>query len=157
MEATDTIESALEKIIAPAQEETGETNQVEEETTVTPEADEVELEAVEETEELDELEVSEEDIEDAQRFLGRLERAIEAGNEARIAVNVVDLRHKIKGTRISVSLTADEQAHAEEVAQTLMAVFMEYPTLSIPRERTLETVLEKVVAEIKRYKKEAQG
>ena len=66
MEATDNIESAIDKIIAPAQEETGETNQVEEETTVSPEADEVELEAVEETEELDELEVSEEDIEDAE-------------------------------------------------------------------------------------------
>ena len=63
MEATDTIDSAIDKIIAPAPEETGETNQVEEETSVAPEAEEAELEAVEETEELDELEVSEEDIE----------------------------------------------------------------------------------------------
>ncbi len=65
METTDTMESAIEKIIAPAQEETGETNQVEEETSVAPEAEEAEVEAVEETEELDELEVSDEELLDA--------------------------------------------------------------------------------------------
>ena len=59
------MESAIEKIIAPAQEETGETNQVEEETTVDPEVEETEVEAVEETEELDELEVSDEELLDA--------------------------------------------------------------------------------------------
>ena len=66
METTDKIESAIEQIIAPAQEETGETNQVEEETSVAPEAEEVEVEAVEETEELDELEVSDEELLDAE-------------------------------------------------------------------------------------------
>lgn len=65
METTDKIESAIEQIIAPAQEETGETNQVEEETSVAPEAEEVEVEAVEETDELDELEVSDEELLDA--------------------------------------------------------------------------------------------
>ena len=65
METTDKIESAIEQIIAPAQEETGETNQVEEETSVTPEAEEAEVEAVEETDELDELEVSDEELLDA--------------------------------------------------------------------------------------------
>ena len=97
-----------------------------------------------------------EDIEDAQRFLGRLERAIEAGNEARIAVNVVDLRHKIKGTRVSVSLTADEQTHAEKVAQTLAEVFTAHPNLSIPRDRTFDKILASVVDEMKKVKKEAQ-
>jgi hypothetical protein len=98
----------------------------------------------------------EEDIEDAQRFLNRLEKAVEQGNEARIAVNVVDLRHKIKGTRISVSLTAEEEHHAQEVAQTLADVFAAYPTLSIPRERTLDNILASVVTEMKNIKKEAQ-
>jgi len=65
VETTDKIESAIEQIIAPAQEETGETNQVEEETSVAPEAEEVEVEAVEETDELDELEVSDEELLDA--------------------------------------------------------------------------------------------
>ena len=65
METTDNIESAIEQIIAPAQQETGETNQVEEETTVNQEAEEAEVEAVEETEELDELEVSDEELLDA--------------------------------------------------------------------------------------------
>ena len=65
METTDKIESAIEQIIAPAQEETGETNQVEEETSVAPEAEEAEVEAVEETDELDELEVSDEELLDA--------------------------------------------------------------------------------------------
>ena len=98
----------------------------------------------------------EEDIEDAQRFLNRLEKAIKQGNEARIAVNVVDLRNKIKGTRISVSLTAEEQAHAEEVAQHLVSVFAQFPSLSIPRERTLENLMASIVAEMKKVKKEAQ-
>jgi len=67
VEATDSIESAIEKIIAPAQEETGETNQVEaEEPVAEPEAEEVEAEVVDESEELDELEASEEDIDDAE-------------------------------------------------------------------------------------------
>ena len=65
MQTTDNIESAIEQIIAPAQQETGETNQVEEETTVNQEAEEAEVEAVEETEELDELEVSDEELLDA--------------------------------------------------------------------------------------------
>ena len=97
-----------------------------------------------------------EDIEDAQRFLNRLEKAIDQGNEARIAVNVVDLRNKIKGTRITVSLTADEQAHAEEVAQTLAEVFTAHPNLSIPRDRTFDKILASVVDEMKKVKKEAQ-
>ena len=97
-----------------------------------------------------------EDIEDAQRFLNRLEKAIDQGNEARIAVNVVDLRNKIKGTRITVSLTADEQAHAEEVAQTLDWVFTVYPNLTIPRDRTFDKILASVVDEMKKVKKEAQ-
>ena len=98
----------------------------------------------------------EEDIEDAQRFLNRLEKAMKQGNEARIAVNVVDLRHKIKGTRISVSLTADEQAHAEEVAHQFTSLFLDYPNLSIPRERTFDNILASVVDSIKKAKKEAQ-
>jgi len=66
VEATD-LQSAVDQLIAPAQEETGETNQVEaEEAVVEPEAEEVEVEAVEETEELDELEASEEDYEDVE-------------------------------------------------------------------------------------------
>lgn len=65
METTDRMESAIQQIIEPAQEETGETNQVEEETSVTPEAEEAEVEAVEETDELDELEVSDEELLDA--------------------------------------------------------------------------------------------
>jgi len=66
VEATD-LQSAVDQLIAPAQEETGETNQVEaEEAVVELEAEEVEVEAVEETEELDELEASEEDYEDVE-------------------------------------------------------------------------------------------
>ena len=62
MQTTDSIESAIEQIIEPAQEQTGETNQVEEETTVAPEVEEAEVEAVEETDELDDLEVSDEEL-----------------------------------------------------------------------------------------------
>ena len=98
----------------------------------------------------------EEDIEDAQRFLGRLERAIEQGNEARIAVNVVDLRHKIKGTRISVSLTADEMHDAEALAKQMTTLFEKVPDLSIPRERTFEKFLAAIIDNMKKAKKEAQ-
>lgn len=98
----------------------------------------------------------EEAIEDAQRFLGRLEKAIDQGNEVKIAVNVIDLRHKIKGTRISVSLTADEQAHAEEVAHRFTSLFTAHPNLSIPRERTFDNILASVVDNMKKAKKEAQ-
>ena len=62
MQTTDSIESAIEQIIEPAQEQTGETNQVEEETTVSPEVEEAEVEAVEETDELDDLGVSDEEL-----------------------------------------------------------------------------------------------
>ena len=66
MEATD-LHSAVEKLIEPAQEEIGQTNQVEtEEPIAEPEAEEVEVEEIEEAEELDELEASEEDYEDVE-------------------------------------------------------------------------------------------
>ena len=98
----------------------------------------------------------EEDIEDAQRFLNRLEKAIEQGNEVKIAVNVLDLRHKIKGTRISVSLTADEMQDAEALAQQMTTVFDKVPDLSIPRERTFEKFLAAIIDNMKKAKKEAQ-
>ena len=98
----------------------------------------------------------EEDIEDAQRFLNRLEKAVEQGNEARIAVNVVDLRHKIKGTRISVSLTADEMEDAHAIAQRMTTLFEKVPDMAIPRERTFDKILASVVTEMKNIKKEAQ-
>ena len=98
----------------------------------------------------------EEDIEDAQRFLSRLEKAIEANNEARIATNVLDLRHKIKGTRISVSLTADEMQDAERYAQRLTTLFERFPNLSIPRERTFDNMLASIIDNMKKAKKEAQ-
>ena len=98
----------------------------------------------------------EEDIEDAQRFLSRLEKAIEANNEARIATNVLDLRHKIKGTRISVSLTADEMQDAHALAQRLTTLFEKVPDLSIPRERTFDNILASIIASMKKAKKEAQ-
>ena len=98
----------------------------------------------------------EEAIEDAQRFLNRLEKAIEQGNEVKIAVNVLDLRHKIKGTRISVSLTADEMQDAEALAQQMTTVFDKVPDLSIPRERTFEKFLAAIIDNMKKAKKEAQ-
>jgi hypothetical protein len=98
----------------------------------------------------------EDDIEDAQRFLGRLEKAIDANNEARIAVNVLDLRHKIKGTRVSVSLTADEMRDAEALAQRMTTLFERVPDMSIPRERTFDNFLAAVVSSMKKAKKEAQ-
>ena len=98
----------------------------------------------------------EEAIEDAQRFLNRLEKAIEQGNEVKIAVNVLDLRHKIKGTRISVSLTADEMHDAEALAKQMTTVFEKVPDLSIPRERTFEKFLASIIDNMKKAKKEAQ-
>lgn len=95
----------------------------------------------------------EEDIEDAQRFLNRLEKAIEANNEARIATNVLDLRHKIKGTRVSITLTPEQQEQALDDAQTLSGIFAKYPNLSIPRERTSAKIHASLVKALKEAQK----
>ena len=64
MEATD-LDSAIDKPIAPAQEETGEENLTEAvEPVDEPEAEEVEVEKLRKADSLDELEASEEDYED---------------------------------------------------------------------------------------------
>ena len=64
MEATD-LHSAVEKLIAPAQEETGEENLTEAvEEIIEPEVEETDDEVIDEGDTLDELEASEEDYED---------------------------------------------------------------------------------------------
>ena len=107
METTDKIESAIEQIIAPAQEETGETNQVEEETSVAPEAEEVEVEAVEETEELDELEVSDEELLDAE---------IEANDIEEEAVEPEYYTVKSDGKEETVTLDQLKQSYSGQSA-----------------------------------------
>ena len=107
METTVKIESAIEQIIAPAQEETGETNQVEEETSVAPEAEEVEVEAVEETEELDELEVSDEELLDAE---------IEANDIEEEAVEPEYYTVKSDGKEETVTLDQLKQSYSGQSA-----------------------------------------
>ena len=107
METTDKIESAIEQIIAPAQEDTGETNQVEEETSVAPEAEEVEVEAVEETEELDELEVSDEELLDAE---------IEANDIEEEAVEPEYYTVKSDGKEETVTLDQLKQSYSGQSA-----------------------------------------
>ena len=107
METTDKIESAIEQIIAPTQEETGETNQVEEETSVAPEAEEVEVEAVEETEELDELEVSDEELLDAE---------IEANDIEEEAVEPEYYTVKSDGKEETVTLDQLKQSYSGQSA-----------------------------------------
>ena len=107
METTDKIESAIEQIIAPAQQETGETNQVEEETSVAPEAEEVEVEAVEETEELDELEVSDEELLDAE---------IEANDIEEEAVEPEYYTVKSDGKEETVTLDQLKQSYSGQSA-----------------------------------------
>jgi len=107
VETTDKIESAIEQIIAPAQEETGETNQVEEETSVAPEAEEVEVEAVEETEELDELEVSDEELLDAE---------IEANDIEEEAVEPEYYTVKSDGKEETVTLDQLKQSYSGQSA-----------------------------------------
>ena len=107
METTDTMESAIEQIIAPAQQETGETNQVEEETSVAPEAEEAEVEAVEETEELDELEVSDEELLDAE---------IEANDIEEEAVEPEYYTVKSDGKEETVTLDQLKQSYSGQSA-----------------------------------------
>ena len=107
MQTTDNIESAIEQIIAPAQQETGETNQVEEETSVAPEAEEVEVEAVEETEELDELEVSDEELLDAE---------IEANDIEEEAVEPEYYTVKSDGKEETVTLDQLKQSYSGQSA-----------------------------------------
>ena len=132
MEATDTMESALEKIIAPTPEETGETNQVEEETSVAPEAEEAELEAVEETEELDELEVSEEDIEDAE---------IEADDIEEETVEPEYYTVKSDGTEETVTLEQLKQGYSGQ--STINKRFQEIAQIRKDLEQKTSEVLQR--------------
>ena len=94
----------------------------------------------------------EEDREDAQTLVNRLNRA-DPENPQKIDRLSARLKVIIKGTRVSISLNEEEEAEAYKAAQTLNALFEQFPHLSIPREHTMEKFVEAFVKATKEAKK----
>lgn len=94
-----------------------------------------------------------ETVEDVKYTLGRFTEALEAQNDARAVRLGESLQRLTKGTRISVSLHPKEKEDCLFHAQALVDLFNRFPTLSVPREHTLEkftVALEKAFLDNKR-------
>ena len=139
MEATD-LDSAIDKIIAPAQEETGETNQVETEEPVDePEAEEVEVEEVEEAEELDELEASEEDYEDVDIETEDEVEAVEENNLIPVKIDGKEEHWTLDQLKQSFSGQGAINNRFQEIAQTRKQ--LEDRAAGLARERTTDRAI----------------
>ena len=60
------------------------------------------------------------------------------------------LKDAVKGTRVSLTLTEEQQQQVFADTETLLEVFTSYPTLAVPRERTEDnfiSALEKAMKE----------
>ena len=83
----------------------------------------------------------EEDIEDAETLMKRISRCPPENTQKMDRLSE-RLKVIIKGTRVSISLSEEEEADAYEAAKTLFGLFDAYPHLSIPREHTREKFVE---------------
>ena len=79
-----------------------------------------------------------ETVEDVKYTLGRFTEALEAQNDARAVRLGESLQRLTKGTRISITLHPKEKEDCLFHAENLVALFNRFPSLSIPREHTLE-------------------
>ena len=95
----------------------------------------------------------EEEVADCKTLIGRFEEAIENQNDARIARYSERLSLHIKGTKVSISLSEDEVAEATRTAEAFKTFFDTYPTLSVPREHTLEKFTAAFISAMKEAKK----
>jgi len=82
-----------------------------------------------------------EDIEDIQRYLGRIDKN---PNSARVETWVKAIHQIVKGTRLTITLNEGQNKVVLEAVEMLNNVFTAFPNLTIPRVRTPENVLEKV-------------
>ena len=79
-----------------------------------------------------------ETVEDVKYTLGRFTEALEAQNDARAVRLGESLQRLTKGTRITVTLHPKEKEDCVFHAERLYSLFQRFPSLSIPREHTLE-------------------
>jgi len=91
------------------------------------------------------------DLEVVASMFEKFQQAHADNNEERTAVLVKRIKTFTAGTRVSVSLTEEQEAQIVEDANTFLSISDRYPNLSIPRERTFE----KVQASMQKALKEA--
>lgn len=91
------------------------------------------------------------DLEVVGALLERYQQAHAENNADREAQLVKRIKTFTAGTRVSVTLTEEQEAQIVEDATAFLSINERYPNLSIPRERTFE----KVVASMQKALKEA--
>lgn len=94
----------------------------------------------------------EEDIEDAETLMKRISRCPPENTQKMDRLSA-RLKVIIKGTRVSISLSEEEEQHAHDSAEILNGLFEQFPHLSIPREHTMEKFVEAFVKATKEAKK----
>lgn len=92
------------------------------------------------------------DLEVVASMFEKFQQAHAENNEERTAQFVKRIKTFTAGTRVSVSLSEEQEAQIVEDATTFLSISDRYPNLSIPRERTFE----KVQASMQKALKEAQ-
>ncbi len=92
------------------------------------------------------------DLQVVASMLEKYQQAHAENNEERTAQFVKRIKSFTAGTRVSISLTQEQEAQIVDDAETLITLFNTYPKLSIPRERTFE----KLQAAMQKALKEAQ-
>jgi len=83
----------------------------------------------------------EEEIEDVQRLIERIARQPDS---TRVAVWVEALCQFIKGTRLTVTLNGDQENAVVQFATVMNNIFTELPDLTVPRDRSIESLVEKL-------------
>ena len=90
------------------------------------------------------------DIEDVQMYLGRIDKNPDS---PRVETWVKAIHQIVKGTRLTITLNEAQKADVVEAANMLHAIFNAYPDLSVPRDRTIEKISERLteakIADIK--------
>lgn len=81
------------------------------------------------------------DIEDIQMYLGRIDKNPDS---PRVETWVKAIHQIVKGTRLTITLTEEQNQDIHVFANMLNDVFEALPQLSIPRTRTFEAIEEKV-------------
>jgi len=91
------------------------------------------------------------DLQVVASMLEKYQQAHAENNEERTTQFVKRIKTFTAGTRVSISLTEEQETQIASDATVLLTVFGRYPNLSIPRERTSE----KLVASMQKALKEA--
>ena len=93
------------------------------------------------------------DLEVVASMFEKYQQAHAENNEERTAQFVKRIKTFTAGTRVSITLTPEQQEQALDDAQTISAIFARYPNLSIPRERTSSKIHASLVKALKEAQK----